>query len=155
MTGSPVRGLNPKLLWRNGVFGLSNSIMRAQISPWDRGMCPDQPREFSKSSTQTDSMSSVELCPCPARGVGAKELYGKDDRMDDIIQQAGVIGIFALLVIREILSRVRPGNGATVEKMRHESLRDLIIHVNDNLTAQTALLRDVAKDVAAVKGKVG
>ena len=87
--------------------------------------------------------------------MGAKELYGKDDRMDDIIQQAGVIGIFALLVIREILSRVRPGNGATVEKMRHESLRDLIIHVNDNLTAQTALLRDVAKDVAAVKGKVG
>lgn len=74
--------------------------------------------------------------------------------MDDLIQQVGVIGIFALLVIREILSRTK-NNGRTVEKMRHQALCELIRGVNDNLTAQTALLRDVSGDVKVLKGKAG
>ncbi len=73
--------------------------------------------------------------------------------MDDLIQQGGVVGIFILLAGRAILDRWR-GNGATVEKMRYDALRGLMKSVNDNLTAQTALLRDVSKDVAIVKEKV-
>ena len=72
--------------------------------------------------------------------------------MDDLIQQVGVIGIFALLVIREILSRTK-NNGRTVEKMRHNALCELIRGVNDNLTAQSVLLREVAKDVTELKGR--
>lgn len=88
--------------------------------------------------------------------------------MDQLLTQLGVGGIFALLVIDKVLTFVQRRNGkanagpyangcalSKVCEMRHESIRDLITHVNDNLTAQTALLRDVAGDVKCLKGKVG
>ena len=88
--------------------------------------------------------------------------------MDQALQSGGIVGILVLLIIQQVFAFVQRRNDkggnsrrysqdcalSKVCEMRHESLRDLIVHVNDNLTAQTALLRDVAKDVAVVKGKV-
>lgn len=88
--------------------------------------------------------------------------------MDQLLLEVGVGGILTLLVLREVLPFVQRRNGkgngnhrrynqdcalSKVCEMRHESLRELITHVNDNLTAQTALLRDVARDVDSLKGK--
>jgi hypothetical protein len=87
--------------------------------------------------------------------------------MDALITQGGVVGILVLLIIDRVLTFVQRRNGkgnsrayagdcalSKVCEMRHTSLRDLITHVNDNLTAQPALLRDVAGDVKCLKGKV-
>lgn len=74
--------------------------------------------------------------------------------MDELIQEAGIIGIFALLVIREILARTKSSNGRTVEKMRHDALCELLNRVSVNITTQCELLREVKRDVEIVKGKV-
>jgi hypothetical protein len=86
--------------------------------------------------------------------------------MEQFLTPAGIVGILLLLLLREVRAllqwlNVRNGKGngncalSKVCEMRHESLRELIKHVNDNLTAQSVLLREVAADVKVLKGQAG
>lgn len=80
--------------------------------------------------------------------------------MDDRILEIGVGAVVALMIIKEVLPHLRR-NGRHVEgktceysqvcKLRHDALKMLINSVNDNISAQTCLLRDICKEIRDVK----
>lgn len=82
--------------------------------------------------------------------------------MDDLTTQgAGVLAVFAFLVIKELISLVVVlvrgkrgcGNGE-VERVRYDALTSLIKTVNENISAQTGILRDMARELMKIKSKL-
>ncbi len=75
--------------------------------------------------------------------------------MHDAYTQIGVGGILAVLIIREVLGFLKGHNPSTeIEKMRHNELKNLIKVVNENISAQTALLREMCREILDLKGKI-
>lgn len=81
--------------------------------------------------------------------------------MDNLLVELGVGGIFALLIIREVLPAIRRRNGNNKDcafnevcRMRHDTLKGLIKSVNENISAQTVLLREICKEVLEIKGRL-
>jgi hypothetical protein len=89
--------------------------------------------------------------------------------MDQALQSGGIVGILVLLVLQQVFAFVQRRNGKSGEncalskvcEMRHnavlgciERMGETLGKINDHLTAQTAVLQDMRKDVEIVKGKV-
>jgi len=75
--------------------------------------------------------------------------------MEDKLMELGVGGIFALLVLQTVVPFIKRKNGNNCSdqtmQVMHNELKTLIATVNDNISAQTGILRDLCREIRKIK----
>lgn len=80
--------------------------------------------------------------------------------MDGSVLEIGVGAVVALMVIKEVIPHLRRNGSpkdcalSKVCEMRHDVLKDLLLSVNENISAQTALLRALCQEMREIKNRL-
>ena len=71
--------------------------------------------------------------------------------MEDNWAEIGVGGIMAILILQTVLPFMGRKNGNAIHQVMHDELKTLIATVNDNISAQTGILRDLCREIRKSK----